>query len=569
MAVTAVLATEEPVSKPIPDAERMEWWMDARFGMFVHWGIFTIPAGFYKGEPTIWSAEWIMEKGRIPIAEYETYADRFNPTDFDAEALVVLAKRAGMKYLVITAKHHDGFSMFDSKCNSYNVVDATPFKRDVMKELAEACATHGIRFGFYYSQAQDWHHPGGLGNDWDTELERVSSDEYVYEKALPEVEQLLTEYGPISIFWWDTPREMSKEVIGRLHTITTELQPAIITNDRLGAGYPGHHKTFERGGPRRKPSARYWELCQPISRSWGYRSDDHDFKPIPTLIRTLIDSASKGGNYLLNVSPTHEGVLKPESLERLDAIAGWMDRNSVSIYGTTASPCEEIPKWGRITSKQPHEGFRLYLHIFEWNDGDEIVVPVNNDVESCHLLVDQDRALVTKSEEDGIHVKLTGKAPDAVASVIVLNLSEAPKALPQPPLEQDAGGRVSLPAYRAEFENLQEQGAAYNEMRDCVDQWDSEHSRIYWDFTINEPGTYQLLLNARCRESAELTLTLAGQTKTVRLSPTGGEEKEFESVVCAPFIVGQPGEHELSLMPKKGAWNPIFMKDVTLNPIVE
>ncbi|WP_372719961.1 alpha-L-fucosidase, partial [Novipirellula sp.] len=175
--------------------ERLEWWRQAKFGMFVHWGIYSTVGGEYKGQKLPNSAEWMMARGKIPIAEYEKYAAQFNPTQFDASEFVGLAKQAGMKYLVITAKHHDGFAMFDSKANPFNVVDATPFGRDIMKELAEACQEHGIRFGFYYSQAQDWHHPGGFGNSWDKSLQRVSSDEYVMNKAVPEVKQLLTEYG--------------------------------------------------------------------------------------------------------------------------------------------------------------------------------------------------------------------------------------------------------------------------------------------------------------------------------------------------------------------------------------
>lgn len=246
---------------------RMEWWQKARFGMFIHWGIYSIPAGEYEGKTVSNSAEWIMNKGKIPLVEYEKYAAQFNPTNFDAKSFVGLAKEAGMKYMVITSKHHDGFSMFGSKSNPFNVVDATPFKRDILKELASECQKQGIRFGFYYSQAQDWSHPGGLGNNWDKTMKRVSTDEYVRTKALPEVNQLLTDYGPISIFWWDTPRQMTKEVVDSLHRITGILQPNIITNDRLGEGYPGDYKTFERGIPKVKPDDKFWEICQPISGS--------------------------------------------------------------------------------------------------------------------------------------------------------------------------------------------------------------------------------------------------------------------------------------------------------------
>ena len=186
---------------------RMAWWKEARFGMFVHWGIYSVVGGKHKGQDLPNSAEWMMCRGKIPISEYQEYAAQFNPIKFDADEFVGRAKRAGMKYIVITAKHHDGFAMFDSAAGDYNVVDKTPFARDIMKELADSCQKQGIKFGFYYSQAQDWHHPGGFGNNWDKSLKKVDSDEYVMKKAVPEVKQLLTEYGPISIFWWGTHRE--------------------------------------------------------------------------------------------------------------------------------------------------------------------------------------------------------------------------------------------------------------------------------------------------------------------------------------------------------------------------
>ena len=215
---------------------RMAWWKEARFGMFVHWGIYSTTGGLYKGQKLPNSAEWMMCRGKISIAEYQEYAAQFNPVKFDADEFVGRAKRAGMKYIVITAKHHDGFAMFGSKCSDYDVVDKTPFGRDIMKELADACQKQGIKFGFYYSQAQDWHHPGGFGNNWDKTIKRVSSDEYVMNKAVPEVKQLLTDYGPIGIFWWDTPRKMSKESFDALHSLTS-LQKETITNDRLGDEY--------------------------------------------------------------------------------------------------------------------------------------------------------------------------------------------------------------------------------------------------------------------------------------------------------------------------------------------
>lgn len=555
------------VQKEITDKERMGWWQEARFGMFIHWGIYTKLAGFYKGNAQPNSAEWIMNRGKIPISEYEKLAEDFNPTKFNAKEFVGLAKQAGMKYMVITAKHHDGFSMFDSKASDYNIVDATPFKRDVLKELAEECHKQNIKFGFYYSQAQDWHHPGGMGNNWDDSIERVSSDEYVYEKALPEVKQLLTEYGPIAIFWWDTPRKMSKEVVDSLHHITTALQPKIITNDRLGDDYPGDHKTFERRGPRYQPEAEYWELCQPISGSWGYRKDDDNFKPTPTLIRTLIDQASKGGNYLLNVSPTDEGTLKPEAIERLKAIGSWMDKNSEAIYGTQANPTENEPDWGRITLKEEGAKTLLYLHVYDWKSGASLPIRLNNEVESCYLLTDKIRTFKTELSTDGLFVKLTGKAPDSVASVIVLKLKGKPNVLPQKPLGQDENGVVVLPAFRAQYENLQGPGAEYNEHLDCVSSWESETAKVFWNFEVNMPGQFQLIASYSGEEDTQLNVSVNGESRIVNIPASGSNLKRFKTVNLGSISVEHAGKHTLELMPNSGNWNPINLKEVLIQPI--
>ncbi|MBJ2175969.1 alpha-L-fucosidase [Aureibaculum sp. A20] len=546
----------------ITDKERMEWWSDARFGMFIHWGIYTVPAGFYKGNAISNSAEWIMNKGKIPIAEYEKFAKQFNPTKFNADEFVALAKEAGMKYMIITAKHHDGFSMFDSKATDYNIVDATPFKRDILKELAEACEKQGLKFGFYYSQAQDWHHPGGMGNGWDKDLKRVSSDEYVFEKALPEVKQLLTEYGPISNFWWDTPRQMTKSVVDSLHHITTALQPNIITNDRLGDDYPGDHKTFERHGPKYQPEAKYWELCQPVSGSWGYRSDDNNFKSIPTLIRNLIDQSSKGGNYLLNVSPTNEGILKMEAVERMKAIGAWMKNNSEAIYETEASPTNEEPKWGRITMKTLDDKGLLYLHVYDWKDGASLPIALTNEVEACYLLTDKNRPFQTESSENGIQVKLTGEAPDSVASVIVLKLRDMPKALPRKGLGQDNNGLVILPAYRAQYENLQGPGAQYNEKVDCISSWDSETARVYWTFEIDTPGNFKLMADYSGSKDSEIKVSLNGETKIVNIPASGSNTKRFKEIELGNFKIAKGGIYELSLMPMADKWKGINLKAV-------
>ncbi|WP_020526235.1 alpha-L-fucosidase [Flexithrix dorotheae] len=552
-------------AQEITDKERMKWWTDARFGMFIHWGIYSVPAGFYKGEAQTNSAEWIMNKGKIPLHDYEKFADQFNPTQFNAKTFVGLAKEAGMKYMVITSKHHDGFSMFDSKSNPFNVVDATPFKRDVLKELAEECAKQDIKFGFYYSQAQDWSHPGGMGNTWDKKMQRVSTDVYVKEKALPEVRQLLTEYGPIAIFWWDTPRKMSKEVIDSLYHISTDLQPAIITNDRLGDEYPGDHKTYERHLPKQKPEADYWEICQPISGSWGYRSDDQNFKPVATLLRNLADASSMGGNYLLNVSPTSLGTLAPTAVANLKAVGAWMNTNSESIYETEASPCGK-PDWGYITMKAVNGKTNLYLHIFDWPTDGKLLVPIKNKAQKAYLLANSKKVFKTKSGEDGLVVNLAGKAPDPINSVVVLQLVNAPNAIPPKPFGQNEDGVVAFHTERAQFQNLQGPGARYNSSKDCIGHWTSETAVVYWNFAIDKPGKFQVTSLTAGQAETEFTVEIDGQTEKVKIPATGGYDK-FEPIEIGAFEISEPGSYKITFKPIAGNWNPVNLKQVVMTPV--
>ncbi|TWU35353.1 Alpha-L-fucosidase [Novipirellula aureliae] len=552
---------------PEEHAAKMEWWNTARFGMFVHWGVYSVTGGEYRGKMPTNSAEWMMNKARIPIADYRTEnVDKFNPTEFDADAFVGLAKEAGMKYLVITAKHHDGFSMFGSKASPYNVVDATPFKRDIMRELAEACKAQGIRFGFYYSQCQDWHHPGGIGNNWDKTIQRVSFDEYVREKAAPEIRQLLTEYGPISIFWWDTPRDMSKEAFDSLHS-GTDLQPGIITNDRLGEEYAGDHKTFERKIPSEAPVGVDWEVCMPISGSWGYKKSDRDFKSSETLIRNLADIASKGGNYLLNVSPTGAGTLLPEATERLKTIGKWMKVNGESIYGTTASPFEEL-EWGRCTKKEFARGTTLYLHVFDWPKDGKLFLPgLQNKVEQAYLMADW-QALNTQSSDLGVEVSLPEQAPDEINSVVVVNVSGALEIKPVLPTPNE-DGTLTLSADMAYIHNNEggEQASVREGRRreaSSIGNWSDENAWVEWSFRIDSPGRYEVSAEFSLQdEKSRFRLGQPGQLQTVEVTSTG-TARDFTTKSLATLNIDEAGDCILQIKPEKGSWSPIGLRKLVL-----
>lgn len=414
---------------PAQTAQRLRWWSTARFGMFIHWGLYAQDGCFWKGRDG--KSEHMMRHLQIPIAEYEKIATEFNPVKFNADQWVEIAKAAGMKYLVITAKHHDGFAMFDSPSDSYNIVRRTPFRRDVIKELAEACRKHDLKFGVYYSLGRDWHDPDvptsvkadgtRRSNTWDfPDEDKKDFSKYFERKVKPQVRELLTQYGPIALMWFDTPERISAAQSRELVALVRKLQPECIVNARVGnrlGDYAVQEQKIPEGG-----DPQPWETCMTLNRHWGWHKMDNDWKPAETLVRNLIDVASKGGNFLLNVGPTGEGVIPAPSVERLREVGEWMRVNGPSIYGTTAGPFAKLD-WGRCTRKVTPRQTLLYLHVFDWpRDGKLLVPPFRGKVESVVLLATGSK-LASADSPDGVVISLPQAAPDRVSSTIVVTIA--------------------------------------------------------------------------------------------------------------------------------------------------
>ena len=440
--VPAIQDTESAAGKD----ERLRWFREARFGMFIHWGLYAIPAGRWNGKEIPGIGEWIMNNASIPVADYRALASKFNPTQFSAENIVGLAKAAGMKYIVITSKHHDGFAMFASKANPFNIVDATPFKRDPLSELAAECQKQGIKLGFYYSQDQDWTAPGGAAYKtgshkppsfhWDP-AQDGSFAQYLDSKAIPQIRELLTNYGEFpAIVWFDTPsKDMTPELAGKIVSVLNE-HPKLIWNNRLGGGYRGDTETPEQYIPARGYPGRDWESCMTMNDTWGYKQDDMNFKSTETLLRNLIDIASKGGNYLLNIGPKATGEVPEEEVVRLQGMGKWLASNGESIYATqptlfgdeagAVSPTEKdkegkpkfIPSWKwRSTTTEN----KIYIHLFEWPGSTFRLEKVPRTVSGAYLLADDARKpLSVSSGGGGITVSLPERALDPIATVLVL-----------------------------------------------------------------------------------------------------------------------------------------------------
>ena len=357
---------------PDPAREkRLEWFRDAKYGLFIHWGLYAIPAGEWQGKRSLGLGEWIMNRSKIPVRDYEKLASQFNPVKFDADGWVQLAQDAGMKYIVITSKHHDGFAMFKSKVSPYNVADATPFKRDVLKELADACAKRGMRLGFYYSQSQDWHEKDGAGNTWDFGPDQTPDgkdlknyDSYLRGKAEPQVKELLTAYGPVALIWFDTPRMMTPERGQRFADIVRTLQPNTLIDGRLGT--EGDYRSTGDNVIPPEASTEAWETPATINDTWGFRKDDTNWKSPGQIAFKLVDIVSKGGNYLLNVGPTAEGVIPQPSQDILRTVGRWLKVNGEAVYGAGASPFGD--EFGEYTARGARDvrGQKLFYPQTEW-----------------------------------------------------------------------------------------------------------------------------------------------------------------------------------------------------------
>ena len=543
---------------------RMAWWREARFGMFIHWGVYSVPAGTYNGKKIGGIGEWIMNNGKIPVAVYKEYAKQFNPVKYDPEAWVSLAQEAGMKYIIITSKHHDGFALFDSKVTDWDVVDATPYGKDLLKPLAEACQRHGMKLGFYYSQAQDWCHPGGAaaGGHWDP-AQDGDMDRYIAEIAAPQVREILTHYGQVAVLWWDTPIGMNQQRADQLQPLIN-LQPGIITNNRLGGGYRGDLETPEQHIPA--TGLDYdWETCMTMNNTWGYKSYDQDWKSTEVLIHNLVDIASKGGNYLLNVGPTAQGEIPPASVKRLHSIGQWMHTNSESIYGTTASPFTKLA-WGRCTKKVFCNGAVLYLHVFDWPSTGILRVPgLKNEVMQAYFLADLQHTIPVKHDEDGVILTLPASALDSTDTVLVLKVHgqlDVEAVLPKP----NSQGILTLPAALAEIHNPQSGTHARLEEKNGqtnIGFWTDPEAEIQWDFKIEQAQAYDIRASVACESDTHCHILLGRQEIDCSIAATGDYET-YQEIKLGTALLASSGRHSLQIKPDKGGWRPLNIRYIRL-----
>jgi alpha-L-fucosidase len=569
LAATALASGQAtPETKAQHDA-RMAWWREAKFGMFIHWGLYSIPAGIWKGEKEKGIGEWIMFNMKIPVAEYEPLVHEFNPVKFNAAEWVRIAKSAGQKYIVITSKHHDGFALFDSQVSDYDVM-ATPFQRDIMKELADEAHKQGLKICWYHS-ILDWHHPdylprgAGSPRPWDTRpTEGASFDRYLdYMKS--QLRELLTNYGPIGILWFDggwehTAQELhSQEVVDMIRSI----QPDIIINDRINI--PQDYDTPEQYIPATGIPGRDWETCMTMNDTWGYKSWDDNWKSSTDLIRKLVDIVSKGGNFLLNVGPTAEGLIPQPSVDRLADMGRWMNLNSESIYGTTASVFRRLP-WGRCTVKPG----KLYLHVFDWPADGKLVLPgLQNDLGPAYFLTDLNKeALPVSREGDAVTISLPAKAWDPVDTVIVLEIMGAPEVAPQP-IKPQADGSVLLSAIDADIHGSR---LRYEEGKDlnCLILWTEPTDSASWFFEVPAAGDYTVEITYSCDKglAGSRFELIYGDQKLPGKTRDTGAWKNYRTGRLGTLKFEEAGPVTVSLEPVKLAKTALMnLRSVLLRPV--
>jgi hypothetical protein len=587
---------EALVPTPAERDARLGWWRDARFGMFIHWGVYSGLSGTWQGKKHMGYAEHIQRKARIPIPVYHReVAGVFNPVLFDADAWVRLAKESGMGYFIITAKHHDGFAMFDSKASDATIVKATPFGRDPMVELRDACRRHGIKFGFYYSHAFDWGEADAAGNDWEynnpggdrllggTEWWKTTPEfipkarRYVDTKSIPQILELIQNYDP-DILWFDTAHKLPPEENLRILAAVRAAKPSLVINGRLFRNLGDYVSTTDR--PAEFPhTPGDWEGIPTTNESYGYNANDLSHKPASHFIRLLAKATARGGNILMNIGPMGDGQIDPTDVSILRGIGAWWSVNGESIRGTTRTPLA-VQAWGESTRK----GDSLFLHVFDWPKSGRLVVGgLRTEIRRAYLLSAPDQNLATRRVGPDLIVSVPTTAPDATNSVVVLDCDGPPLADPDVRLLSTDVATNSLHVYDGTLQGgLRYSGGKRGD--DRVINWSSPTEAVLWRVRVNEATEFDLAIDYDApvaTKTAKVVEGDAGKELATAQAAVGGDYAvEIDGrAIPGTVRVGdlltdslgvltlEPGEHVLRVVGREITGLELFrLRKLTLTP---
>ena len=481
------------------DAKRGQLFDDGNYAMFIHWGLYSNLGNKVDGKTYYGIGEWIMNSNMagIPIPEYRKLANDFNPVNFDPKAIAQLAKDAGMKYIIITSKHHDGFAMYHSKADKFNIVDATPFGRDPMKDLAKACKEVGIGFGFYYSHNQDWTFPGGgKGPKVDADGNAATFDDYYQKKCLPQVKEITSEYGPIEIVWFDTPGNMPKKYVEELISVVRKNQPNALVSGRAGHGLGDYQSLGDMEVPHHNVKG-LWESVDTTNDSWAYAWYDENWKTPKQILNLVVSCVGRGGTYMLNIGPRGDGSVPQRAADALRNSGEWIRRYPQVIYGAGPSPWQHALPWGDITTR----GNKLHLAVFEWPSGGELHLPgLKNKIKSAKLLTGKESSVeIDHKKVSGWSVfSLPVGAPEKLVSVIEVELEGEPDVDPCFAIDPVVDTEIL-----AEFSEVSGAELKRNRWMEKFGEWKHVNQACNWqpggaatwEVDVLVPGDYKVALN--------------------------------------------------------------------------
>ncbi|WP_276166050.1 alpha-L-fucosidase [Zobellia alginiliquefaciens] len=549
-----------------PDS-RTSLFDEGNYAMFIHWGIYSNIANKWKDSTYYGISEWIMNPRRanIPVDEYMAEAKTFDPVNFDAMSIAKLAKDAGMKYIVVTSKHHDGFAMYDSKSNDFNIVKATPFARDPMKELSKACKELGLGFGFYYSHNQDWTFPGGNGGPKVNEKgKEVGFDYYFKKKCLPQVKEIVTNYGDIDMVWFDTPGDMEKKYVEQLVEVVRKHQPNAMISGRAGHGLGDYKSLGDMNIPIKNISG-LWETVDVTNDSWGYAWYDQNWKSPKRILKSIISTVARGGTYMLNVGPEPDGTIPVQAQESLKESGEWIRRYPQVVYNSDASPWGHALPWGDVTIGV---NGKLNICVYKWPLDGKIWLPgLKNHIRSANLWSNKEQRELETSAKDGwVAISLPASRSEKLVSVIEIEIEGSPEVVVSNSIDP-----VLPTVLPVDFASAEDCVIAAKRWMEKFGEWKhieqaqdwTDYSKVTWEIEVLEPGYYQTELN------------YAGDGRLVwNITSEEGEvvrNQQNSSVVYNYYEMGllkfnKPGKHTISVSLIDGEKSIASLKEIRLTP---